>query len=98
MKGETLLKYITFCEMTTDFLKLPLEDRQGFIPTWSHIAKKYGVKFLFSGMPMGVNEHIVIVFETNESEKYFMFQREWLELGTENAGKLVKNTRTITVY
>lgn len=98
MKGETLLKYITFCEMTTDFLKMPLEDRQGFIPIWSQIAKKYGVKFLFSGMPMGVNEHIVIVFETKESEKYFIFQREWLELGTENAGKLVKNTRTITVY
>jgi len=98
VKGETLLKYITFCEMTNDFLKMSLDDRQGFIPVWSQIAQKYGVKFLFSGMPMGVNEHIVIVFETNESEKFFMFQREWLELGTENAGKIVKNTRTITVY
>jgi len=49
-------------------------------------------------MPMGVNENIVLVFETNESEKYFMFQREWLELGTPDAGKYVKTTRTITVY
>ena len=98
LKGETLLKYITFCEMTTDFLKMSLDDRQGFIPLWSQVAQKYGVKLLFWGMPMGVNEHIVIVFETNESEKFFMFQREWLDLGTPDAGKLVKNTRTITVY
>ena len=84
--------------MTTEFLKMPLEERQGFVPKWSQIAQQYGIKVLFWGMPMGVNEHIVIVFETNESEKFFMFQREWLELGTSNAGKLVKNTRTITVY
>jgi hypothetical protein len=84
--------------MTTEFLKMPLEERQRHVPKWSQIAQQYGVKVLFWGMPMGVNEHIVIVFETNESEKFFMFQREWLELGTTNAGKLVKNTRTITVY
>lgn len=93
-----VLKYITFCEMTPEFLKMPLEERQGFIPVWSQMAHQYGVKVLFWGMPMGVNENIVIVFETNDSEKYFMFQREWLGLGTEEAGKLVKTTRTITVY
>jgi len=92
------LKYITFCEMTTDFLKLPLEERQAIIPDWSQIAQKYGLKLLFWGMPIGVKEHIVVVLETNENEKYFMFQREWLGLGTPEAGKLVKNTRTITVY
>jgi len=92
------LKYITFCEMTTDFLKLPLEERQAIIPQWSQIAQKYGLKLLFWGMPIGVKEHIVVVLETNENEKYFMFQREWLGLGTPEAGKLVKNTRTITVY
>ncbi len=98
MKDETLVKYITFCEMTTEFLSKPLDERQGFVPQWSQIAQQYGVKVLFSGMPMGVNEHIVIVFETNDSEKFFMFQREWLALGTPDAGKYVKNTRTITVY
>ncbi len=92
------LKYIIFCEMTTDFLKLPIEERQAIMPQWSQIAQKYGLKLLFWGMPIGVSEHIVVVFETNENEKYFMFQREWLGLGTEEVGKLVKNTRTITVY
>ncbi|MBD3171308.1 hypothetical protein GF326_02435 [Candidatus Bathyarchaeota archaeon] len=98
MKGETLLRYITFCEMTTDFLKKPLDERKEFIPKWSQTAKKYGIKLLFWGMPMGVNEHIVLVFETNESGKYFMFQREWLGLGTEEAGKYIKKSRTVTVY
>ena len=92
------MKYITFCEMTPEFLKMPLEERQKFIPRWSHTAHQYGIKVLFWGMPMGVNENIVLVFETSESEKYFMFQREWLELGTPDAGKYVKTTRTITVY
>lgn len=84
--------------MTKEFLQLPLDDRQAIIPQWSQIAQKYGLKLLFSGMPIGVSEHIVVVLETNENEKYFMFQREWLALGTPDAGKLVKNTRTITVY
>ncbi len=92
------MKYITFCEMTNEFLKLPLEERQACVPRWGEIAQTYGVKILFWGMPMGVNEHIVLVFETSDSEKYFMFQREWLALGTQEAGKLVKNTRTISVY
>ncbi len=98
MKGETLMKYITFCEMTNEFLKMHLEERQACVPRWGEIAQNYGVKVLFWGMPMGVNEHIVLVFETNDSQKYFMFQREWLGLGTPEAGKLVKNTRTITIY
>jgi len=92
------LKYITFCEMTREFLQMPLEDRQEFIPMWSQMAQKYGVKVLFWGMPLGVPEHIVMVFETNDSERFFMFQREWLGMGTSEAGKFIKNTRTITVY
>ena len=98
MKGETLMKYITFCEMTNEFLQMSLEDRQACVPRWSEMAQNYGVKVIFWGMPMGVNEHIVMVFETNDSQKFFMFQREWLGLGTPKAGRLVKNTRTITVY
>ena len=92
------MKYITFCEMTAEFLKMPLEERQRFIPIWTNTANQYGIKVLFWGMPMGVNEHIVIVFETNDSEKYFIFQREWLAWGTSEAGKYIKTTRTITVY
>lgn len=92
------MKYITFCEMTNDFLKMPLEERHEFLPKWSQIAQNYGVKVLFWGMPMGVSEHIVLVFETSDSEKYLIFQREWLGLGTPEAGKHIRNTRTITVY
>jgi hypothetical protein len=92
------LKYITFCDMTQKFLKKPLDERRGFVPLWSEIAQRYGVKVLFSGMPIGVNENIVIVFETTDSEKFFIFQREWLALGTPEAGEYVKNTRTISVY
>jgi len=92
------LKYITFCEMTKEFLQLSLEDRQGFIPKWSQKALQYGIKLLFSGMPLGVEEHIVLVFEGKDSETYFMFQRDWLGLGTPEAGKYIYKTRTIVVY
>jgi hypothetical protein len=84
--------------MTTEFLKMSLEERREYIPKISQIAQNYGIKILFWGMPMGVSEHLVIVFETNDSEKYLIFQREWLELGTDKAGKRIKNTRTIAVY
>ncbi|MFC1803823.1 hypothetical protein ACFL0D_07645 [Thermoproteota archaeon] len=92
------MKFITFCEMTREFLMMPLEERQKKIPKWSQIAQKYGVKVIFWGMPIGVKEHIVIVYETGDNQKYFLFQREWLGLGTPIAGKYIKNTRTITVY
>lgn len=84
--------------MTTEFLRMSLEERRGYIPKISQIAQNYGIKIIFWGMPMGVSEQLVIVFETNDSEKYLIFQREWLELGTAEAGKNIKNTRTILVY
>jgi hypothetical protein len=84
--------------MTNEFLKMTLKERQEYIPKWSLIAQNYGVKVIFWGMPMGVKEHIVIVYETSDNQKYFMFQREWLGLGTPEVGKYINNTRTITVY
>jgi hypothetical protein len=94
-----MVKYITYCEMTPEFLQLPLEDRNNMKIHVSEIAKKYGIKVIFSGMPVGVLEHLVFAFEMNGSNnKFILFQREWLELGTPNAGKYVKNTRSITVY
>lgn len=92
-------KYIIFCEMTPEFLRLPLEEREKYLPKWSKIASEYGLKVLFWGLPMGVSEHVVIVFEdSSTSHNYFIFQRAWLGLGTPEAGKLIKNTRTIIVY
>jgi hypothetical protein len=65
----------------------------------ARIAQKYGVKVVFSGMPVGVLEHLVFAFEVNvNNDKFIVFQREWLGLGTPNAGKFIKNTRSITVY
>jgi hypothetical protein len=50
-------------------------------------------------MPMGVREHIVCVFETkNDKEAFFKFEREWLGLGTSEAGKYINSLRTISVY
>jgi len=94
-----MVRYIVFCEMTPAFLQLTLEERKELPLMWSQVASQYGVKMLFWGMPLGVHEHVVCVFESNgNNEKYFKFQREWLSLGTPDAGRYVKNTRTITVY
>jgi hypothetical protein len=94
-----MVKYITFCEMTPKFLKLGLEERQEHVRSWGNIASNYGVKILFWGMPIGVKEQVVCVFDTNGSDaKFLKFQREWLGLGTEDAGKYIQNTRTITVH
>jgi hypothetical protein len=93
-----MVKYITFCEMTTEFLKQPLDDRNKMKLLTSTIAKKYGIKVILMGMPVGVLEHVVFVFDVNGTDdKFFLFQREWLGLGTPNAGKFIKNTRSITV-
>ena len=93
------MRYITFVELTPEFLQLPMEDRKNYVPKWSKIASKHGVKVIFWGLPMGVKENVVCVFETqNNNETFFKFQREWLGLGTPEAGKYVKNTRTISVY
>jgi hypothetical protein len=94
-----MVRFIVFLEMTNEFLKLPLEERQEFIPQWNLIASKYGIKMLFWGLPMGVSEHVVIVYElTGNQELFFVFQREWLGLGTPEAGKYIRNTRTILVH
>ena len=94
-----MVKYITFCEMTPEFLQLPLEDRNQMRQHVSAKAQKYGIKVILMGMPLGITEHLVIVFEVNGSNnKFILFQRDWLELGTPNAGKFIKNTRSITVY
>ena len=93
------MKYITFCELSNEFLRLSLEERLGFVPLWTKIATKHRVKTLFWGMPMGVKEHIVCVFETkNDGKEYFDFEREWLGLGTSEAGKYISRLRTIAVY
>ena len=93
------MKYITFCELTQEFLRKPLEERHEYVPVWTKIAEKNNLKVLFWGMPMGVKEHIVSVFETKDDGKaFFRFEREWLGLGTPDAGKYIKNLRTITVY
>jgi hypothetical protein len=93
------LKYITFCELTDEFLRLSFEERRSYIPRWTNIAKKHGIKVLFWGMPMGVTEHIVCVFETvDDVEAFIRFEREWLGLGTPEAGKFINRLRTITVY
>ncbi len=92
------MRYITFIEFTPEFLRLPLEERKGFVPRWTRMASRHGANVVFWGMPMGVRENVVCVFETEvENEHFFRFQREWLGLGTPEAGRYIKSTRTITV-
>ena len=90
---------MVFCMMAPEFLRLPIEERQGYVPYWSELARKHGLKMLFWGTTMGVKEHAVFGFESNgDSESFFNFQREWLGLGTDLAGTLIEYTRTITVH
>jgi hypothetical protein len=94
-----MVRFIIFLEMTPEFLKLPIEERQAFIPRWNQTAAKYGIKMVFWGLPLGVMEHVVMVYElAGNQEIFFMFQREWLEWGTPEAGKYIRNTRTIIVH
>ena len=94
-----MVKYITYIDLTLDFLKLSMEERQQYIRKWIRKATEYGLKTLFYGVPLGVSEHLVCVFESNSNTgKFFVFQREWLGLGTHEAGKLIHNIRTITVH
>jgi hypothetical protein len=94
-----MVRFIVFLEMTAEFLRLSLEERQGFIPRWNEVASKYGIKMLFWGLPLGVPEQVVIVYElAGNQELFFVFQREWLGLGTPEAGRYIRNTRTIIVH
>jgi hypothetical protein len=94
-----MVRYIVFCMMASEFLRLPIEERKEHIPRWSKLAKNHGLKALFWGLTMGVNEHAVFVFDSNgDSGNFFKFQREWLGLGTELAGTIIEYTRTITVH
>lgn len=72
------MKYITFIELTPEFLRLPIEERMSYIPRWSQLASKHGVKVVFWGMPMGVKENVVCAFETQgDNEAFFKFQKKW---------------------
>lgn len=94
-----MVRYICYCQMTTTFLKLPLEERQRRIPEWMELAKEHGLKLLFWGSTIGVREHVVFVFESEgNSDNYMKFLREWQGLGTPVAGKYIEYTRTITVF
>jgi hypothetical protein len=94
-----MVKYICLCMFAPDFLKQDLEQRQSHIPKWSEIATTYGLKLLFWGPAMGVKEHAVFVFDSNgNTAKFFKFQREWLQLGTPEAGKYIEYMKTITVH
>jgi len=85
--------------LTDEFLRLPLDERRSYVPKWSQIASKYGVSLLFWGMPMGKREHLVCAFEADKNGgAFFRFEREWLGLGTPEAGKHIKSLRTIIVY
>jgi hypothetical protein len=85
--------------MTPEFLKLSIEEREKRILRMTNISEKYGLKVLFWGSTLGVKEHAVVVFNSNESSDNFMkFIREWQAIGTEEAGKYLDHTRTITVY
>ena len=92
------MKYIAFCEMTQEFLQKPLEERNSYKLKMSQIAQRHGIQVLFWGMPMGVTDHLVCAFEVDGHVKYFKFQREWLNYGTEDVCKDIKTTRTIAVY
>ncbi|UCH56649.1 MAG: hypothetical protein JSV18_04625 [Candidatus Bathyarchaeota archaeon] len=93
-----MVKYICFCQMTTEFLKLPLEERKSWVPRWTDLAKKHGLNLLFWGTTIGTREHVVFVFESNEkSDNYLKFQREWQGLGTPEAGRHIEYARSITV-
>ena len=90
---------ICFCELTPEFLKYPSEDRHDWVPKWRRVASKHGVDVLFWRLPMGVSEHVGLVFEVKGSlDKYFLYQRDWLGYGTPEACRHIKNTRTIQVY
>ncbi len=94
-----MVKYITLCEMTTEFLKLKLEERQQYVQSWVRISSDYGMKILFWCVPIVVIEHVVCVFEAcGNDAKFFKFQREWLGLGTDDVGRYIRNTRSIPVY
>jgi hypothetical protein len=94
-----MVKYICFCMMTQDFLKLELSERQNQIPKWSKLANEHGLKLLFWGPAIGIKEHAVVVYDGNGStEKFLKFQREWLKLGTPEAGKQLQYVRTVTVH
>ena len=93
-----MVKYICFVQMTPEFLKLSLEERKSWIPTWKEMASRHGLNVIFYGTTIGVREHVVVVFESEaNSSNYMKFQREWQGLGTPEAGRFIEYTRSITV-
>jgi len=99
MSGSRRVKYICFCQMTPEFLKQSQEEREAQILRWREIAKKHGLKTLFWGSTIGVKEGSVVVFEVVKNhDSYTEFQREWLSLGTSDAGRYFEYIRTISVH
>ncbi len=99
MSGSRMVKYICFCQMTPEFLRMSQEEREARILEWRNIAKRYGLKVLFWGSTIGVKEGGVVVFEAEkDSDSYMEFQRDWLSLGTPDAGRFFEHTRTVSVH
>ena len=99
VSGSRMVKYICFCQMTSEFLQQSQEERKAQILGWRKIAKKHGLKTLFWGSTIGVKEQGVVVFEADKNhDTYTEFQREWLSLGTPDAGRYFVYTRTISVH
>jgi hypothetical protein len=85
--------------MAQDFLKLSLDEKKKLISNWSKIAHSHGIKVLFWGSTLGLKEHGVVVFDTNgNTEKFLKYKREWLALGTPDAGKFIQYVRIVTVH
>jgi hypothetical protein len=85
--------------MAQGFLELVLDEKQKLISKWSKLAHSHGIKVMFWGSTLGLKEHGVVVFETNGNpNKFLKYKREWLTLGTQDAGKYIQYVRTVTVY
>jgi hypothetical protein len=85
--------------MTPSFQKLELNEKQKLITKWSRLAHTHGFKVLFWGSTLGLKEHGVVVFDSNGSpNKFLKYKREWLALGTPDAGKYIVYVRIVTVH
>jgi len=95
---DKMVKYICFCMMTPEFLKLSLEEREKHVSRLTETAKRHGLKVLFLGSTLGIKEHAVVVFESKErSDNFMKFMRDWQAIGTPEAGRYLEYTKTITV-
>lgn len=85
--------------MTQSFLKLDLDEKQKLIAKWSKLAHIHGIKVMFWGSTLGLKEHGAVVFDCNGTpNKFLKYKREWLALGTQDAGKYIQYIRIVTVH